>query len=74
MTENTISIRATTKQEEKEEKGEYFRRDVPRRIPAYNTLTVGVDAENAKANFKDDIMELKRPKVKKAKRKTIKVE
>ena len=75
MTENTVSIRATTKQEKKEEKGEYFRREMSRgEFQRTIPLPVNVDAENAKASFKDGIMELKLPKVKKTKRKTIKVE
>ena len=75
MTENTVSIRATTKHEEKEEKGEYFRREMSRGVFQRTIpLPVNVDAENAKASFKDGIMELTLPKVKSAKRKNIKVE
>ena len=75
MNENAISIRATTKHEEKEEKGEYFRREMSRgEFQRTIPLPVNVDAENAKASFKDGIMELTLPKVKKTKRKTIKVE
>ena len=75
LTENTVKIRATTKHEEKEEKGEYFRREMSRgEFQRTIPLPVDVDAENAKASFKDGIMELTLPKVKSAKRKTIKVE
>ena len=75
ITENTISIRATTKHEEREEKGEYFRREMSRgEFQRTIPLPVNVDAENAKASFKNGIMELTLPKVKSAKRKNIKVE
>ncbi len=75
ITENTVSIRATTKQEKKEENGEYFRREMSRgEFQRTVHLPVDVNAENVKANFEDGVMELKLPKTKKAKRKTIKVE
>ena len=75
LTENAVNIRASTKHEEKEEKGEYFRREMSRgEFQRTIPLPVNVDSENAKASFKDGIMELTLPKVKNSKRKTIKVE
>ena len=75
MTENTVSIRVSTKHEEKEEKGEYFRREMSHgEFQRTVHLPVNVDAENAKTSFKDGIMELKLPKIESTKRKTIEVE
>jgi HSP20 family protein len=75
MTDDTVTIKGTTRTEEKEEKGDYFRREVATgsfsrtvRLPAE------VDGEKSQASFKDGLLELTLPKVKKSKRHTIKVE
>lgn len=75
MTDNTVTIKGSTRTEEHEEKGDYFRREVT--SGSYSrtvTLPAEVDGANAKANFKDGLLKLTLPKVKKAKRHTIKVE
>ncbi|MGR9072650.1 MAG: Hsp20/alpha crystallin family protein [Gammaproteobacteria bacterium] len=75
LTENVLTIRASTSHEEKEEKGEFYRREMSRgEFKRTIPLPVNVDAEKAKANFKDGIMELSLPKKEGAKRKSIKVE
>jgi HSP20 family protein len=75
MGDNTVTIKAATKHEEKEEKGDYYRCEISR--GAY-TRTVGlpaeVDASKAKAKFKDGLLELTLPKLEKSKRRTITVE
>ena len=74
VTQNSVTIKGTTSHEEKEEKGDYHRCEISR--GAY-TRTVGlpsyVDADKAKATFKDGILELTLPKVEKSKRRTVEV-
>lgn len=75
MTENNVTIRAVTTHETKEEKGEYYRREMSRgEFQRTLVLPANVDSDKAKATFKDGIMELTLPKIEAAKRKTIKVE
>ncbi len=75
LSDNTLTIKGSTKTEEKEEKGDYYRREVSTgsfsrtvRLPAE------VDGDKVQSSFKDGLLELTLPKVKKAKRHTIKVE
>ena len=74
VTENSVTIKGSTSHEEKEEKGDYYRCEISQ--GAYSR-TVGlptyVDADKAKATFKDGILELTLPKVEKSKRRTIEV-
>ena len=74
VTESAVSIKGSTRHEEKEEKGDYHRSEITsgsfsRVVP----LPAAVDAEKASTAFKDGILELTLPKVKKAKRHTVKV-
>jgi len=74
VTENSVTIKGTTSHEEKEEKGDYYRSEIShgaysRMVP----LPADVDADKAKAKFKDGILELTLPKVKKATRRSVKV-
>lgn len=75
MADNKLTIRATTSTEQKEEKDEYYRREM-RRGEVQRTLIVpdDVDAENVQASFKDGILELKMPKLKTAERRSITIE
>ena len=74
VTETSVTIKGTTSHEEKEEKGDYYRCEISR--GAY-TRTVGlpsyVDADKAKATFKDGVLELTLPKVEKTKRRSIEI-
>ena len=75
MTDHSVTLRATTSHEEKEEKGQYYRREIShgefeRTIP----LPDGVDADAAKATFKNGVLELVVPKAKASPRKTVKVD
>lgn len=75
VTENTVTIKGTTSHEEKEEKGDYYRSEISR--GAYSrtlTLPSDVEGDKAKASFKDGVLELTLPKMKKAKRRSVKVE
>ena len=74
VTENAVTIKGSTSHEEKEEKGDYYRCEIS--SGAYSrtlALPSDVEADKAKANFKDGVLELTLPKLKKAKRHTIKV-
>jgi HSP20 family protein len=75
MTENTVTIKASTRKEEKEEKGDYHRQEIStgyysRTLP----LPVAVEGEKAKAEFKDGMLTLTLPKAEQAKRLNIKVD
>lgn len=75
LSDNTLTLRATSKHEETEEKGEYFRREMSRgEFVRTLTLPAEVDGAKAKASFKDGILELTAPKVVAAKRHSVKVE
>lgn len=75
MTENSVTIRASTRHETKEESGEYYRREMSRgEFLRTLPLPATVDGEKAKASFKDGILELTLPKTEATKRRAIKVE
>ncbi len=75
MGDNTVTIKAATKREEKEEKGDYYRCEISHGAYARTvTLPAEVDADKAKAKFKDGLLELTLPKLEKSKRHTITVE
>jgi HSP20 family protein len=74
MTDDAVTILASTRHEEKEEKGEYRRRELSRgEFQRVVALPAAVKGEEAKASFKDGILELVLPKVARSDR-TIKVE
>jgi HSP20 family protein len=74
-TENTVTIKGKTSHEEKEEKGDYFRSEISRGSFSRTVALPGeVDGANAKASFKDGVLELTLPKLAKSKRIPIKVE
>jgi len=69
LTDRTVTIRATTRKEEKEEKGEYYRREISTgEMSRTLTLPCEVDGQNTRAEFKDGILEIVAPKVAKSKR------
>ena len=75
MTDDAVTLRASTRHEEKEEKGEYYRREMSRgEFQRTLRLPAAVKGEQAKATFKDGILELVLPKMEQAKRKTIRIE
>ena len=75
VTENSVTIKGTTSHEEKEEKGDYYRCEISRGAYARTVaLPSYVDADKAKASFKDGVLELKLPKVEKSKRRTVEVQ
>lgn len=69
----SISIRAATREEKKEE-GKYFRREITRgEFQRVVSLPDNVDNDNAKASFKDGILKVTIPKTEKSKRKSIEI-
>jgi len=74
VTETSVTIKGTTSHEEKEEKGDYYRCEISRGAYARTVaLPSYVDADKAKASFKDGVLELKLPKVEKSKRRSIEI-
>ena len=75
VSDNSVSIRGHSKQEDEEKTGEYYRRET-----SYGEFsrTVGlpanVDTEGAKAKFKDGVLEITLPKQESTKRKSVEVE
>ncbi len=75
VTDDSVTLKAHTSHEEKEEKGEYYRREMSygeyqRTVALPHT----VDGEKARATFNDGVLELTLPKVEKTSRKKVKVE
>jgi len=75
VTENAMTIKGTTRREEKEEKGDYYRSETTQgSFSRTLSLPSNVDGTKAKAVFRDGIVEVTLPKVEKAKRLTLKVD
>jgi HSP20 family protein len=75
MGDGTVTIKASTKHEEKEEKGDYYRAETTQGAFARTVaLPADVDSTRAKAKFKDGLLELTLPKAEKSKRRAINVE
>ena len=75
VSDNAVTIKGSTRHEEKEEKGDYYRHEIS--AGAFSrmvALPANVDGSRAKANFKDGMLELTLPKVEKAKRHSIKLD
>jgi HSP20 family protein len=73
--EDSVTIKGSTSHEEKEEKGDYYRREISRGAFLRTVaLPATVDGSKAKASFKDGMLELTLPKVEKARRHTVKID
>lgn len=73
--EDSVTIKGETRKETKEEKGDYYRREISSgSFSRTVALPATVDGSKAKANFADGMLELTIPKVEKAKRHSIKVD
>lgn len=76
LSDNSVTIRATTRSETEEEReGEYFRREIRsgefrRTLPLPNEVI----GDKASANFEDGVLTLVLPKAAKAKRRRVKVQ
>lgn len=75
VTDHTVTIKGCTKEERKEEKGDYTRSEISQgSFSRTATLPSVVAGDKAKASFSDGILELTIPKVEVSKRHAIKVE
>lgn len=75
VTRTTVSIKATTSHEDKEEKGDYYRCEMSRGVFARTVmLPADVAEDKAKAKFKDGVLELILPKLEQTQRRNITVE
>jgi HSP20 family protein len=74
-TENTVTIKGSARREAKEEKGDYYRCEIAQGAYARTVALPGdIDSTNARAIFKDGMLELILPKVEKSKRRSIVVD
>lgn len=75
LAEDSITIKGSTRKEEKEEKGDYYRCETMRGAFSRTlSLPAGVNTEKSSARFKDGVLEVTLPKMERAKRRNIKVE
>lgn len=75
VTDGTVTLKGKTDHEHKEEKGNYYRCEITRgAFSRMLTLPHEVDADKAKASFKDGLLELTMPKLKKTNRHSVKIE
>ncbi|CAL1239813.1 Hsp20/alpha crystallin family protein [Candidatus Methylocalor cossyra] len=75
LQENTLTIRATAQRDEKEEKGQYYRRELSRgEFQRTLRLPGPVEEDKVKAKFKDGILEVVIPKAPGAKRRSIQID
>ena len=75
LQDNLLSIHATVEKEQKEEKGQYHRREITKsEFQRTLQLPAPVDNENAKASFENGVLELILPKTAGYQPKRIKVE
>lgn len=73
--DTSVTIKATTRHEEKEEEGDFYRCEISRGSFARTVaLPAVVDSAKGKASLRDGVLELTLPKVDKAKRHTIAVD
>lgn len=75
MTDNSLTIKAKSRYEEKEEKGDYYRSEIAQGSFSRTIgLPADVDMDKVKTSFKDGILELTVPKLERSQRRSIKVE
>ena len=75
VTQNSVTIKGVTSHEEKEEKGDYHRCEIARGSYVRTmSLPADVDETKSKATYKDGVLQLTLPKLKKSKRHSIKVD
>ncbi len=75
MSGNMITIKGSSRKEEKEEKGEYYRCEITQGVFSRSlSLPSEVNIDKSEAKFKDGVLELSLPKIERAKRRSIKVE
>lgn len=74
LTEDTVTLHGKTCHEEKAEKGDYRRMEISKgEFTRTLNLPAGVDGAKASATFKDGLLELTLPKLKKSVRHAVKI-
>ena len=74
-TQQTLTLRGSSRKETKEERGEYFRHEISRgNFLRTVTLPAVIDESKIKAKFKDGLLEVTLPKLESAKRHSINIE
>lgn len=75
VSDGAVTIKAMAEREQKEEEGEYYRRELSRGAFSRTiALPAEVDAAKAKASFKDGILDLTLPKAERAKPRQVTIE
>jgi HSP20 family protein len=75
LTDRTVTIRGETHKESREEKGDYFRREIATgSFQRTLDLPCDVAGDHAKATFKDGVLELVLPKVGKSDSRKIRID
>lgn len=75
VTGNTVTIKGQSSREEKEERGDYYRCEISRgSFSRTVSLPAEVDAGQARASFKDGVLEMVLPKKPEAKRHPISID
>jgi HSP20 family protein len=75
VTEDAVTIKGSTRREQKEEKGEYYRQEISEASFARTiALPAAVDGTRAKATCNNGMIELVIPKVTQSKRHSVKVD
>lgn len=75
VTNNTVTVKGTTSHEEKEEKDNYYRCEISHGSYSRTlSLPAEIDEEKTKAKFKNGVLKLTLPKIKKSKRHNVKVD
>lgn len=75
MTDNSVTIKANTNYEKKEEKSDYYRSEIAQGLYTRTFgLPADVNIDKAKSSFKNGMLELTVPKVERSHRRSIKVD
>jgi HSP20 family protein len=75
LTDNLLTIKGQTSSEKKEEKGDYYKREISSSSFARSfTLPSAVDASKVAASLKDGVLEITLPKMESSKRRNIPVQ
>jgi len=75
LSDSLVTIKGSSNHEEKEEKGNYSRREMSRGTFSRTIALPGeVDGSKAKATFSDGVLELTLPKMEKSRRQKIRVD
>jgi HSP20 family protein len=74
LTDNTVTVKGSTSEEKKEEKGDYYRCETMQgSFSRTMSLPSEVDGSKAKSTFKDGVLEVVAPKLEKARRHSVKI-